>query len=408
MLAGMFERVETVEVGDLTRPQLESILTDVAALESFLASRRLEVMAAIDGLGDGGLPSDTVLRSKAKVGDKAAKRAAGTAKTLELMPKTAQRLRAGEITEAHAQANVSAAEKAGDPAKADAELNQSPIVPPADLHAKRTRTWAADNESRDKVQRRYDRQRRNRKAIIGRSEDNGSWSLYATTDTAEGRDLEGLIEEEADRLFRVEDGGRGGDSERSRSQRLLDALVNLVKRGAGQVESSASRPKPRHPRFQPMLRITLRGHLDDLDGELVGDGPLPRSIVEQVLCSSGLDVVITADDGSPLWLGRTSREASAAQWRALIERDEGCVICGADPSRCEAHHLTWWRRGGTTDIDNLVLLCSTHHHDLHDRGLELRRRDGTWLLEPKPVHQRQPAASMRGHRNRREKPARAA
>ncbi len=405
MLAGMFERVETVEVGDLTRPQLESILTDVAALESFLASRRLEVMAAIDGLGDGGLPSDTVLRSKAKVGDKAAKRAAGTAKTLELMPKTAQRLRAGEITEAHAQANVSAAEKAGDPAKADAELNQSPIVPPADLHAKRTRTWAADNESRDKVQRRYDRQRRNRKAIIGRSEDNGSWSLYATTDTAEGRDLEGLIEEEADRLFRVEDGGRGGDGDRSRSQRLLDALVNLVRRGAGQAEARSAK---HHPRFQPMLRITLGDHLDDLDGELIGDGPLPRSVIDRVLCESGLDVLITADDGSPLWLGRSRRDVTPEQWRALIERDEGCVICGADPSRCEAHHLIWWRRGGPTDIDNLVLLCSTHHHDLHDRGLTLHKQNGTWLLEPRPVHQRQPAASTRGRRSRSPSQPRAA
>ena len=401
----MFERVETVDVGRLTRPQLESLLTDVAALESFLASRRLEVMATIDGLSDGGLPSDTVLRSKAKVGDKAAKRAAGVAKTLELMPKTAQRLRAGEITEAHAQANAAAAEKADDPAKADAELNQSPIVPPADLHAKRTRTWAADNESRDKATRRYDRQRRNRKAIIGRSEDDGSWSLYATTDTAEGRDLEGLIEEEADRLFRVEDGGRGGDSDRSRSQRLLDALVALVRRGAGEVEARSTK---RHPRFQPMIRITLGDHPDDLDGELIGDGPLPRSVIDRVLCESGLDVMITTDDGSPLWLGHTRRDASPEQWRALIERDEGCVICGTDPSRCEAHHLVWWRRGGRTDIDNLVLLCSTHHHDLHDRGLELRRRDDTWLLEPKPVHQRLPVASTQGRRSRSPSQPRAA
>ena len=255
-MAGMFERVETVDVGRLTRPQLESMLTDVAALESFLASRRLEVMAAIDRLGDGGLPSDTVLRSKAKVGDKAAKRSAGVAEALMQMPKTAQRLRAGEITEAHAEANVSAAERCDDPAAADEKLN-GPVIPPADLHAKRARKWAADHEPHDKVTRRHDRQRRNRKAIFGRSEDDGSWSLYTTTDTLEGRDLEGLIEAEADRLFRIEDGGRGGDSDRSRSQRLLDALAILVRRGAGQAETQPARAKARHPRFQPMLRITL-------------------------------------------------------------------------------------------------------------------------------------------------------
>ena len=60
MLAGMFERVETTDVGRLTRAQLEAMLEAVGSLESFLASRRLEVMAAIDGLGDGGLASESV------------------------------------------------------------------------------------------------------------------------------------------------------------------------------------------------------------------------------------------------------------------------------------------------------------------------------------------------------------
>ena len=401
------ERVEKATVDHLTRPQLETMLEEVAVLESFLASRRLDVMAAIDGLGDGGLPSDSILRSRGKVGDKQAKRAAETAEKLKLMPQTAQRLRNGQITEAHAEANARAAERVDDPATADAELNQSSIVPPADLHTKRARQWAADNESRAKAERRHARQRRNRKATFGRCKEDGSWSVYATSDTLEGKDLQGLIEAEADRLFRLEDGGRGGDTDRTRSQRLLDALVNLVKRGAGQAGTQSSKSQ-RHPRFQPVLRLALGDYLDDVHGELIGDGHLPDAVVQRVLCESGLDVLITTDDGAPLWLGRTHREATPEQWTALIERDEGCVICGADPSRCEAHHLVWWKRGGPTDIDNLVLLCSTHHHDLHDRGLELTKRHGVWLLEPKPVHERQPAASERGRRSRSAKQPRAA
>lgn len=406
MLADMFERVESVEVSRLTRPQLESLLEDVTRLESFLAAQRLQVMGAIDGLGDGGVSSESILRAKSKVGEKRAKKAARTAKKLKTMPKTAQRLRTGEITEAHADANAEAAEKTDDPTKADAELNRSPVVPPADLHAKRTRKWAADNEKRERAERRHERQRRNRKTVFGRSDDDGSWSLYATTDTLEGRDLQGLIEEEADRLYRDEDGGRSGDTDRTRSQRLLDALVNLVERGAGQ--ATTARAKQQHPRYQPMIRITLGDDLDEVDGELIGEGPLPRSVVQRALQESGLAVLLTADDGSPLWLGRTAREASAEQWRALIERDEGCVICGADPSRCEAHHIIWWQRGGGTDIDNLVLLCTAHHHDLHDRGLVLSKRHDMWMLEPKPVHERQPAASPGGRRSRPDQQPRAA
>ena len=38
--------------------------------------------------------------------------------------------------------------------------------------------------------------------------------------------------------------------------------------------------------------------------------------------------------------------------------------------------ITTHDAGGLTDLDNLVLLCHQHHHDHHDRGLELPHRDG--------------------------------
>ncbi len=53
------------------------------------------------------------------------------------------------------------------------------------------------------------------------------------------------------------------------------------------------------------------------------------------------------------------------QWRSLIARDRGCIRCGRAPRFCQAHHIHHWRHGGTTDLSNMVLLCSTCHHDLH-------------------------------------------
>lgn len=35
---------------------------------------------------------------------------------------------------------------------------------------------------------------------------------------------------------------------------------------------------------------------------------------------------------------------------------------------CEIHHITWWRHGGPSDIDNLAPLCHKHHHLCHDDG----------------------------------------
>jgi hypothetical protein len=33
---------------------------------------------------------------------------------------------------------------------------------------------------------------------------------------------------------------------------------------------------------------------------------------------------------------------------------------------CEAHHLDPWSSGGRTNIKDGVLLCSWHHHQIHD------------------------------------------
>ncbi len=45
----------------------------------------------------------------------------------------------------------------------------------------------------------------------------------------------------------------------------------------------------------------------------------------------------------------------------------------------QAHHVRHWLHGGPTDLDNLVRLCRTHHHDHHDRGHSLQHHDGRWL-----------------------------
>jgi len=68
-------------------------------------------------------------------------------------------------------------------------------------------------------------------------------------------------------------------------------------------------------------------------------------------------------------LSRLTRTVTKAQWRALIARDQHCVArgCHRPPSQCQAHHVIHWANGGPTNLDNLVLLCHQHHHQLHDQ-----------------------------------------
>ena len=78
----------------------------------------------------------------------------------------------------------------------------------------------------------------------------------------------------------------------------------------------------------------------------------------------------------PLALARGKRTANHDQWRALTARDRGCIRCGKAPRYCQAHHIHHWRHGGTTDLANLVLLCSRCHHDLHHGHYTITKTHG--------------------------------
>ncbi|MEZ5167356.1 MAG: HNH endonuclease signature motif containing protein [Acidimicrobiales bacterium] len=129
------------------------------------------------------------------------------------------------------------------------------------------------------------------------------------------------------------------------------------------------------------------GGLTDQSGRplasLVVDGaPLPKAVLDQIRCTAGATAMLFDGPGRSIWAGRDERNATIAQWRALIARDRGCVGCSADPNRCEAHHILEWDNWGLTDIDNLVLVCTRCHHDIHHRGAQLRRTNGRWHIDP--------------------------
>ena len=50
---------------------------------------------------------------------------------------------------------------------------------------------------------------------------------------------------------------------------------------------------------------------------------------------------------------------------------------------CEAHHVTYWSRGGSTGTDNGTLLCSHHHHLIHKEQWSIHMRSGIpWFIPP--------------------------
>ena len=112
--------------------------------------------------------------------------------------------------------------------------------------------------------------------------------------------------------------------------------------------------------------------------EIPGVGAIARSELERLGCDPEMYGILFDERGLPLYHGRKTRRVSPQQWRVLLARDRGCVICGAHPNWCQAHHVEYWSLGGPTDIDNLVLLCHAHHRWIHDNQITLRRGPNGW------------------------------
>jgi len=122
-------------------------------------------------------------------------------------------------------------------------------------------------------------------------------------------------------------------------------------------------------------------------------GLISSRLLGRFACDAVLHAVLLTKDGAILNAGRDVRTATSAQRRALVARDRGCVIpgCTMPAHACEAHHVLWFRRGGRTDIGNLVLICSRHHTEVHNGIWELRligglpqARPPAWLRADRP------------------------
>ena len=121
---------------------------------------------------------------------------------------------------------------------------------------------------------------------------------------------------------------------------------------------------------------------DPATGAPIVDWGLPVEIPHRVLLElfEGADVhSVIVRNGVVLYapgelnLGRTTRLANRAQRRALRATYATCAIpgCSVRFDQCKIHHVRWWEHDGLTDLDNLLPVCSKHHHCIHDGGWEL-------------------------------------
>ncbi|MFI5692036.1 DUF222 domain-containing protein [Kribbella sp. NPDC051586] len=159
------------------------------------------------------------------------------------------------------------------------------------------------------------------------------------------------------------------------------------------------------PGFGAKANITVTIDLQDLKaatadaiGQTVYNSGLSAAAIRRLACDAKVIPVVLGSTSEPLDVGRAERLVTKGIRRALNTRDRGCVVCGAPPVMCDAHHLISWIDGGETKVSNLVLLCRRHHTDLHAGHWRITILDGVvnvarpgWADPPSPRVFRPPA-----------------
>ncbi len=225
----------------------------------------------------------------------------------------------------------------------------------------------------------------------------GRWLGDSSYDPVSGAEIHDAITAEIDARFHA--GVYRADDGMTAAQRRAECEHDLILRGANPTQT-------RHGEVRPSVSVdidakTLAGIpiTDEADAatrrcQLANGTPIARSTAERLLCTCRLTAIATRlrADGTIEVTGVTDllRDATAKQRKALKRRDGGCVFpgCHAPYDWCQAHHLWQHEADGPTLLDNLVLLCSHHHHLIHEGGwhlwrdrsdgqLYLRKPDGT-------------------------------
>ncbi len=180
----------------------------------------------------------------------------------------------------------------------------------------------------------------------------------------------------------------GRDGKRLTANLAAAALVDLVSQAVSRAGPAGGGRRPSITVVVDHDTMVSGGHEGSIRQTENGRN-LPPDTVARLCCDATIRRVTLDKRGVPVNVGRSHRTATGAQWTALKAIHTSCAWegCTAPVSWCQAHHIHEWEKGGATDLDNLIPLCATHHHRVHegrwrikllaDRTLEIYRPNGS-------------------------------
>lgn len=356
----LVRRLEAIDLATADLAGVLGVLRAAVELEAFAASIRSSAAVALRRLhaaGEGPRP-ETVIGGL--LGRAESNRVLRRTELLERTPAMDVALRAGAITPAHVDALAGAVKNHPDLVDLQIEIAQAAARMSPDRFGEHVRRLAAQLAEDGGISV-FERQRRQTQARMW-TDAEGMYQLHARLDPERGSQLLAALSADVERQHRS---GEGDGLDHPR--RMAIALHRLV---TGSGAGAAMEVTMNVHIDEHTLREGLHEHtLLDIDG----GGILPVETLRRLACEAEIRPMVFGSDGVVRDIGRKQRLATSDQRAALRGMHRTCGVPGCDvPYRnCEIHHIQWWRRMGRTDLDNMIPLCSRHHHDVHEGGWNL-------------------------------------
>jgi hypothetical protein len=385
-------RVASMSIG-----QLRSRLAEIKALEATLAAEKIQIVTRMDQMARDEKPTFVVpeheLVAHAGMSSREARTVVARSVVVDEAPLFGDLLANGATTAAHVDALKMGLRLTG--ADHDAflahvpELAQAAQSMPIGEFSALVRTTVHDVTSDDGLSR-FERQQRATHLKIW-DDAEGMVHLRGAFDPVSGAAIRGAIKRQVEAMFHA------GDPDpiqvapwiEPNDHRQAKALVRLATPTKPSSTSGSDGDTTREPRAEVVVHIDLTTLQNGLHARSTcrtefGQDLAPET-VRRLACDAEIIPMVLDGRSVPIDVGRSKRLATVHQRRALEATYETCAIpeCSVPYHHCQIHHIEYWESGGSTDLSNMVPLCSKHHHAAHEGGWMLRLDPATRELAVK-------------------------
>ncbi|HEX3623747.1 MAG TPA: DUF222 domain-containing protein [Acidimicrobiales bacterium] len=352
MTADLAAAIESLEI-----PPVGEALVEAIALRDRLDARLAGAASAVEAsgwwAGDASVSFVAWLRAHARMTRRSAQRLRTLAVRLRSLPVCAQAYADGSLSGGQIEAIVALLDDETVPIFAAHEAELVPYLVPLSVAgvSRAMGAWVSRARPEQKEPTEPDRS-----VHLSRTLDD-RWVLEGSLDPEAG-----AVVSTALRLATPEQ----ADASRTPATRRADALIDVCRFFLDHQHTRTG------GRNRPHLNVVV--DLEELEsrrGGQVVDGPrLDGRAVSRLFCDSAVHRVVMSGRSAILDYGTASRTIPTPLWNALVIRDEHCRFpdCDRPSVWCEGHHVVWVTEGGPTELANLALLCSRHHHVLHQTG----------------------------------------